>query len=81
MPSPNNGDIRNSEKKLFVAFGFKLEAIAHIPIVTMYRLCMEKAFLENLQGLHVEAARRACRALFVDGIYRGTPEFDEMIQF
>lgn len=50
------------------------------PIV-LYRMCVEKAFMDNMTGPHVEALRRAYKALNSCKVYRRTEEFESLIEF
>ena len=49
--------------------------------MTTYKMCVEKAFIENMSGPHVEALRRAYRALILCEAYRHTSEFEALVQF
>jgi hypothetical protein len=69
------------EIKLIEAFGY-----GHlVPIIesgpSLYRMCVEKAFIENLEGPHVEALRRAYRAISKCNPYRCTKEFEKLLEF
>jgi hypothetical protein len=53
------------------------------PIATwaMYKIAVEKAFIENTQGPAVEALRKGTRAITECKPYRRTPEFEELIKY
>ena len=69
------------ETRLIEQFGFgNLMSFVDIPH-TLYRMCVEKAFCENLQGAHVEALRRVYVALQECTTYRHTEAFDKLATF
>jgi hypothetical protein len=74
-----NNHYSPAEIKLFTAFGY--ENFSNFDEVPLYRICVEKAFTENLQGPHVEALRRAYKAIMHCHPYRHTPEFEELLQW
>lgn len=47
----------------------------------LYRMCVEKAFVEKMEGPHVEALRRAYLALMRCSPYRQTEEFEKLVSF
>jgi len=70
-----------NEKKLFRALGCK-EELYHLPPTSLYTCVTLTVFVENLQGPHVDALRRAIQAVIVSGKpYRNTPEFENLIKF
>lgn len=48
---------------------------------TVFRILVEKCFIENMEGPAVEALRRAYGAIFKCKPYRHTPEFDKLCEF
>lgn len=74
--------IKYSEKeiKLFNSLGYN-DLLAHIEPYVLYRMAVEKVFLDNLSGPNIEALRRAAKSMLVDGKpYRFTPEFEKCIE-
>jgi hypothetical protein len=73
----------DKEMKLFSYFGFGCLADrgddSCITAPVIYRMCVEKAFLNNMQGEAVESLRRCFSALVGSKVFRMTPEWDEMI--
>jgi len=70
-----------SEVKLITMFGYD-NLCEHIDAPTvLYRMCVEQAFIKNMQGSHVEALRRGYAALLRCNPYRHTDEFENLIQF
>lgn len=47
----------------------------------MYRMAVEGAFINNAQGLAVEALRKGMKAMMDCKPYRRTPEFEELISY
>jgi hypothetical protein len=74
-------DISENESRLFreLGFGYLLDRI-NDP-VALYKIVMEKLFIDNVRGPAVEAFRRGCRALYACKPYRQTPEFDKLLEF
>lgn len=69
------------EIKLFTMFGCA-DLVQHIDCpMTLYRICVEKAFLDNMQGSHVEALRRVYLALRTGAPFRMTDEFEQLVEF
>lgn len=68
------------EIKLINYFGFK-NIIYDCSILppTIYRMMVEKAFSENMNGKEVESLRRCYNALVKCKTYRMTKEWDSMI--
>jgi len=69
------------EERLIRQFGY-----SHlIPMVdsppSLYDMCAQKAFINDMKGPHVEALRRACKALSECHPYRMTEEFEQLIEF
>ena len=56
-------------------------SLQYINPVTAYRMCVEEAFVNAMEGPHVEALRRAWRVLTTCTAYRGTEEFENLISF
>ena len=67
------------EKKLIAYFGYS-DIICKITPITMYKMMMEKAFIDNMTGPEVESVRRCNKALKEFSCYRCTPEWDAMIE-
>jgi hypothetical protein len=75
--------IKYSEKeiKLFNSLGYN-DLLAHIEPYVLYRMAVEKVFLDNLSGPNIEALRRAAKSMLVDGKpYRFTPEFEKLLEW
>jgi hypothetical protein len=47
----------------------------------LYRLCVEKAFVEDMKGPHIEALRRAYKAILNCSPYRHTEAFEKLLEF
>ena len=62
-----------------LGFGNLIKQIENTPSV--YRIAVEKCFIEDLKGPNVEALRRAYKAINKCNPYRMTPEFEELIKF
>jgi hypothetical protein len=72
----------DKEIKLMTYFGygeFAKDAFAAAP--TIYKMMVEKAFINNMQGLEIESLRRCYKCIQDCSIYRMTPEWDNMISF
>jgi len=69
-----------SEKELamFEWFGYA-DLTNNLTPVVLYRLCVEKAFTNDLRGPYVNSLRRCAIALRDCTCYRMTPEWDKMI--
>jgi hypothetical protein len=72
-------EFSDKERDLFVFFGLS-NLIDYIEPVTLYQMCVEKAFLDDIQGPYVDSLRRCYKALRNCSVYRMTQEWDEMIQ-
>lgn len=73
----------DKELKLFDYFGFRdlAEKCTSLSVVPLYRMCLEKAFIEDMKGPEVEALRRAAKALIMDASpYRRTQEFEALLE-
>lgn len=68
------------ELHLFAAFGVRHLSTDLTPS-QMYRTLIDKAFLENMTGEHVEALRRGANAFYSSTYNRKTIEFDTLITF
>ncbi len=72
-----------SEKELalikFFGFDNLIDITCPVAAITLYRMMVEKAFVENLQGLEVESLRRCFKAINESSIFRMTSEWDDMI--
>jgi hypothetical protein len=73
-------DYSDKEKALFSVFGYSdvLRLCISAPII--YRMCVEKAFIDNMQGKTVESLRRCYKALQSMSVIRLTEQWDEMIK-
>lgn len=69
------------EIKLFTALGYKELINTPIEPLRLYRLCVEKAFINNWSGPHIEALRKGFKSLGDCYPYRMTKEFDDLIAF
>lgn len=47
---------------------------------TILRMAMDEIFLDNNQGPEVEAFRRTMRAFHLDGVCRGTIEYEALLR-
>lgn len=72
--------ISSDETKLIRAFGYG-HLIGLVDIISLYDMCMRKAFNEGISGPHVEALRRGCNAISQCKPYRETEEFDVLVRF
>ena len=69
------------EIDLFKYFGYyDLIRDTNISAPVIYRMMIEKAFLEDMKGKPVESLRRCQKALNSCSVYRLTPEWDAMIE-
>jgi hypothetical protein len=69
------------EIDLFKYFGYDyFVSDGHISAPVIYRMMVEKAFLEDMKGKPVESLRRCQKALNSCSVYRLTPEWDAMIE-
>lgn len=67
------------EQAMFKDLGFE-DLLIHLTPPVLYKLAIEDAFLKNKTGPVVESLRRTGTALKNCNPYRGTPEFDALIQ-
>lgn len=70
-----------AEIRLITTLGCNYLIKCNLMPPVLYRMLIEKAFLENLSGPAVEALRRGAKALFSCAPYRLTPEFDQLVTF
>ena len=74
-------DYTPGEKRLIDAFGYgHLCTLIDSP-PPLYRMCVEKAFIDKMEGTHVEALRRVYRAIMLCTTYRHTDEFEKLTEF
>lgn len=68
----------DKEKEMFLSLD--LANLMHFDPAIVYRMAVEKAFLNNLKGKHIESLRRTAK-VFLTGSkpYRMTSEFDSLI--
>ena len=69
-----------NERKLLSYFGYD-DLIQRQPMIVLYRMCAEKAFLNKMEGPPIEALRRGLNAFIKCHPWRMTPEFDKLIDF
>lgn len=73
-----NAVYSETERKLLEAFKYD-NLIDHVCVPhSLYRMCVEKVFVENMTGPAVEALRRVYAAIQSCKPYRLTPEFEEL---
>ena len=80
MKTKHNGIIYDNEIRLLSYFELS-HLVEFIGICELYKMAGEKAFLEKMDGPEVESVRRCLIALSKGTCYRGTQEWDDMIQF
>lgn len=68
------------ELRLFEHFGY-LDLATSMMAPALYRICVEKAFLDNIQGPAVDALRRGAKAINDCTPYRMTREFNALVDF
>jgi len=73
-------DYSEKEIKLFTFFGYG-DILDHLIAPVIYRMCVEKAFIDNMIGPEVDSLRRCVKSLYNCKVYRMTPEWDSMIEF
>ncbi len=82
---PKRNDYSSAEENMFhgCEYGHMLVRVydGDMDIMTIYRMCVEKAFCNNSQGPAYDALRRAYKAIRQCTHYRMTPEFDKLISF
>lgn len=77
----NNIKYSEKEIKLFNSLGYN-DLVAYMEPCVLYRVAVEKAFLDNLSGPNIEALRRAGKVLLNTGKpFRLTPEFESLLEF
>lgn len=74
------GPYSDQELRLFQAFGCQ-DMTRYLRPIEIYNTMVQKAFLGNLTGSHVEALRRAYRAISDCSPHRMTPEFGALLDF
>lgn len=79
-PSKEYPDYSEKEIEMFNALGLsdKIKFFAENP-VQLYNLAVERCFVNNLTGVNVESLRRCVIALNKCKVYRGTQEWDDLI--
>lgn len=80
-PSKEYPDYSEKEIEMFNALGLsdKIKFFAENP-VQLYNLAVERCFVNNLTGVNVESLRRCVIALNKCKVYRGTQEWDDLIE-
>lgn len=80
-PSKEYPDYSEKEIEMFISLGLgdKIKFFAENP-VQMYNLAVERCFVNNLTGVNVESLRRCVIALNKCKVYRGTQEWDDLIE-
>lgn len=77
--SMNSYNLSEKELSLVTYFGYQ-DLLEHVPILTIYRMCLEKAFLNNDNSKYAESLRQVIKAINSCKVYRMTPAFDNLIQ-
>lgn len=77
----NPNEFSENEAKLIAMFGYAdlIESGSLSPLM-LYRMCMEKAFVDGMQGPHVDALRRVMKAVRDCEPLRHTPEFEALTE-
>lgn len=80
-PSKEYPDYSEKEIEMFNALGLsdKIKFFAENP-VQLYHLAVERCFVNNLTGVAVDSLRRCIIALNQCKVYRGTQEWDDLIE-
>jgi hypothetical protein len=73
-----NETYSENEKLLIESFGMT-DISEQLEPLPLYWLMVEKAFVRNINGPHVESLRRCYKAMMGMSVFRLTPEFDELI--
>lgn len=68
------------ERAMFTALGLEGQLWLPLPVSSFYEMAVRRVFLGNMQGPAVESLRRCVKALDTGKIYRGTFEWDSLIQ-
>lgn len=76
--SKNAKEYSDKEEKLIAYFEYS-SIMENISPITMYRMMMEKAFIDGMTGPEVEAVRRCNKALRDCTVYRNTRAWDMLI--
>ncbi len=71
--------LSENEVRMFMALGVDLNLLQHLGVMPFYKHVAETCFIENRQGPQVDLFRRVYKALFLDGLYRKTPEFEQLL--
>ena len=75
-------DYSQKEVKLFKMFGYEGNLLELIDApMSLYRMCVEVAFIQDMRGPHVEALRRAYKAMYDCTVFRRTRKFEKLIEF
>lgn len=67
-----------AELRLIACFGYG-HLIDDISPMPLYRMMMEKAFIEDRKGDAAESLRRCMQVLSSGKVFRNTPEWDDLI--
>lgn len=67
------------EIQMFAALGLRALLDTSITVVQLYKMAVDEAFIENLQGPAVESLRRTYGAMAKCHPYRQTKEWDDLI--
>lgn len=73
-------DYSKAEEKLLIELGYGY-LLNKVSIIEIYKMTVEACFINNEQGPAVEALRRGYRAIVECSVYRGTEEFDKLLEF
>lgn len=82
-PSKEYPGFSEKEVEMFIALGFgdKIKLfVGEDDHMIMYKLAVEKCFLENKSGVAVDSLRRCVIALKSGTVYRLTQEWDDLIE-
>lgn len=75
----NTMDYTENEIKLISSFdyGHLLNIEPHF----LYKMCVDKAFINNMTGPNVEALLRGYAAMHTGRVYRHTQQFEDLISY
>ena len=71
----------DNEIKLFNLFGYQTLMDYGTNPITIYEMCVRKAFMYNMVGPHIEALRRGYVAIQECSAYRDTEKFEKLIEW
>lgn len=73
-------DYSEKEKALIKFFGMDDMLTANIDPSKLYPMMEHRAFMENMQGVEVNSLRKCIKAFHDCKVYRGTSQWDAMIE-